>query len=135
MMKYTLALALMLLAAPAVAEDVVGLHGPSTHFRDGPNNANFGAFVRSDNIEIGTYYNSRRKMTVYSGYMLESNWPLQPAVMVGLASGYGKLLVPYATVSVSYPVAQNWKLRMEYTHDFAAQTYGVLHLRAEYKFR
>ncbi len=102
-MKAALIAIAVLLAAPAQA-DVLGIHGPSTHFRDGPNNANLGLYVRSDGIEMGAYYNSRRKPTLYAGRMWESDWPLKPAVLVGVASGYDKLLTPFVIPSVSVPV-------------------------------
>lgn len=131
-MRY--ALLLTLLAACAHAEDVVGLHGPSTHFRSGPNNDTYGVYLRREQIEVGTFYNSRRNATVYAGYLLESDLPLRPALLLGGATGYGRPVTPFATASISYPMTPDWRVRVEYAKDFSAHYPGALHLRVERKF-
>lgn len=117
------------------ASDSVGVHTVSTHFRDGPNNYNFGAFARYKGIELGDYYNSARKNTFYVGYMIENKTlPLNPALLVGGVTGYKHGVMPFATVSVSKAINQDWALRLEYTKNPAKTTPGIAHLRLEHKY-
>ncbi len=141
--RSTLLVAALLVSAGANA-DVIGIHGPSTHFTpvdagvNGPNNSNYGIYYRKDfselNLEVGSYYNSHRKTTVYAGTLLEfTSLPLTPALLFGVATGYSKTVIPFVTASISYPITPKLRARLEWTGSMQSKIGIVMHTRLEWQ--
>lgn len=69
-----------------------------------PNNTNPGIYVEmTDNTMLGMYYNSDRKSTIYVGKALHYG---QASVMIGVATGYNKPLVPAIIPAYNIPLAK-----------------------------
>lgn len=52
----------------------IGMHLMSWHSQEGYNNTNLGLYARSEcGIQVGAFYNSERKLSVYAAYILESD--------------------------------------------------------------
>lgn len=70
-----------------------------------PNDFNPGAYVETiDNYMIGMYYNSDRKSTIYVGKALHYK---QAQVMIGLATGYNKPMVPAIIPAYNVPLSKD----------------------------
>jgi hypothetical protein len=68
-----------------------------------PNNSNPGIYVETkDNYMVGMYYNSDRKSTIYVGKALHYG---RASLMVGVATGYNKPLVPAIIPAYNVPLA------------------------------
>jgi hypothetical protein len=69
-----------------------------------PNDVNPGVYIETrDNIMFGAYYNSDRKSTIYVGKALHYG---QASLMVGVATGYNKPLVPAIIPAYNVPLAR-----------------------------
>lgn len=98
----------------------VGMHLASWHSHgyfdeagrySGYNNLNVGAYVRTDcNIQVGAFYNSERRLSVYGAYIFDSkDHPF--FVFGGVATGYkNSIIVPLAGAGVKVS-----KFRVSYT--------------------
>lgn len=66
----------------------IGMHLLSWHSQEGYNNTNVGLYARNDcGLQVGAFYNSERKLSVYASYILESD--KHPFfALAGVATGY-----------------------------------------------
>lgn len=77
-----------------------------------PNDVNPGVYVEStSNYIAGVYYNSDRKSTVYVGKALHYG---QASVMIGVATGYNKPLVPAIIPAYNVPLAKDFSGKIWY---------------------
>lgn len=143
---FLLSAALSAQAFPEV--EAVGWHALSTHFRTptepcGPNNQNFGGYVRwQGGWELGTYHNSHCANTIYAGRTFESRdfdilgLPVRFEAFAGLATGYKKPIA--ATIGASAPIMRfedgTLRARLMFTRNPLGHAKGVLHLALEYRF-
>jgi hypothetical protein len=90
----------MLITAAATAV-AVGVHIGTYHFEShGYNDFNPGVYVRVDNVQVGTYYNSHRRGSVYLAYSI--NITDNVDVLVGGVTGYNKTATPLVTVAYKF---------------------------------
>ncbi len=77
-----------------------------------PNDVNPGVYVETrDNYMAGMYYNSDRKSTIYVGKALHYG---QASVMIGVATGYNKPLVPAIIPAYNVPLAKDFSGKIWY---------------------
>ena len=80
---------------------ILGFHLQSIHLPDRPwmNNQNYGIYCLADNIGIGVYRNTRRKISAWAGYdVIPNSWmlgPINPSLHVGVISGYDSSTLHY----------------------------------------
>lgn len=105
----------------------IGLHIHSHHWREQPdyNNSNVGVYVRADNWQLGTYYNTYRKPTVYLGYAMK----IAPHtdLLLGGATGYNYPVTPFYMVSFDVPLGKGFSAKAFVNHE-------VLNAGVEYSF-
>ena len=71
-----------------------------------PNNINPGIYLEtSGNYMVGAYYNSDRKSTIYVGKALHYG---NAQLMVGLATGYSRPVVPAIIPAYNVPLAKDF---------------------------
>lgn len=139
---------LFLLSPAANAEglkpDTFGVHVGSYHVEKvdpvtnkGWNNTNPGAYLRWDNVVVGTYYNSIRKQSVYAGYV----YPLTDNidVVVGAVTGYNgpgysaKAVMPMVVPSFHFAVAKDVEARVHFLPKAAKGGATAIHFSLEFK--
>lgn len=130
-----LILALFCLSAQAQhAEDVIGIHGPSIHSTDVPNNQNWGLYARKDGWEVGAFNNTWHHLSIYAGYVFEaSSIPLKPALSIGWATGYQPSAIPAVALSISFPLVEKVSARISVTRNPMYQV-SLVHLSLERKW-
>ena len=97
-----------------------------------PNNANPGIYMETrDNIMFGAYYNSDRKSTIYVGKALHYG---QASVMIGVATGYNKPLVPAIIPAYNVPLAKDFSGKIWYVPKVASGAEAV-HFSIELRYK
>ena len=95
-----------------------------------PNNTNPGLYVETaDNFMLGMYYNSDRKSTIYVGKALHYG---QASVMIGVATGYNKPLVPAIIPAYNVPLAKDFSGKIWYVPKVASGAEAV-HFSIEWR--
>lgn len=97
-----------------------------------PNNSNPGVYVETkDNFMFGAYYNSDRKSTIYVGKALHYG---QASLMVGVASGYSRPLVPAIIPAYNVPLAKGIEGKIWYVPKVNTRAEAV-HFSLEWRIK
>ena len=107
----------------------LGIHLVSWHSQE-YNNINPGAYIRTDcNIQVGAYYNSERRLSIYGAYVLETD---RFFAFAGAATGYNnRFIIPLGGVGVKLG-----NFRLSYTPGINRyKTPHLLHLTYEFNFK
>lgn len=75
----------------------MGLHIASWHSSGGYNDVTPGGYLRTCNVQMGVYYNSFNKLTVYGAGVFEYK---KAFVFLGAATGYPKKIMPIGGVGI-----------------------------------
>ena len=121
----------------------VGLHLGSQHFAPLPNqpefnNRNPGLYVVfSNQVAVGTFYNSLRRQSSYLGYNLQlaTYGPVSFDILVGGITGYPLAKVaPLVLPSARFALTHNVGLRVGFLPRTKVTGAYVVHFMAEYRF-
>jgi hypothetical protein len=97
-----------------------------------PNNTNPGLYVETkDHIMFGAYHNSDNRSTVYIGKALHYG---QASLMVGVASGYSRPLVPAIIPSYNVPLAKGIEGKIWYVPKVDTGAEAV-HFSIEFRYK
>ncbi|UXH80216.1 hypothetical protein [Roseateles amylovorans] len=104
------------------------------------NGFNPGVYYRFENqAQVGLYYNSVRRWTVYGGYLATSpRWPLL-GLFLGAASGYtvhrrARAIVPIVAPSVRLPMGSDVQANLSWYPDIGRYAVQAFHLSVERRF-
>lgn len=127
----------LLLASITVNAADFGLHLGSVHIPGaGMNNFNPGAYIITDDgWTLGTYFNSERHQSVYTGrtfnYKINRDWSAQLAI--GIITGYeAHDVLPLVAPSITRRIPDSdWKARLFYLPKVEKKGSHVLHLTVQ----
>ncbi len=105
------------------------------------NGANPGLYYRFERqTQVGLYYNSVRRWTVYGGYLATTpRWP-SLGLFLGAASGYtfrhrSRAIVPIVAPNLRLPLGEGYQANLSWYPDAGRDAVQAIHLSVERRFR
>jgi hypothetical protein len=127
-----LILAALVAASLSAQADTMGVHVATWHEKPGFNNVNPGLYYRTaSGFQIGGYYNSNERLSLYAAQVWQWGWF---SITAGVVTGYEKPIMPLILPSVRVLHTKDFDLNLSFIPQVTPKGSAAIHLSISKEF-